>query len=65
MKILFVGGEKDGEYLDVELDDDGFPYYHWEVMVKDGHLKYKTVLYKLKAILHSTGELKNWEYHLL
>lgn len=61
MKILFKGGEVDGENIDVKLDTDGYPFHFWEIRQKDG----KRVVYKLKPVCWSHGALKHWEYHLL
>lgn len=61
MKILFVGGEKGGNYIDVKLQDNGKPFHYWEVREQNG----SSVVYKLKAICWSHGGLKHWEYHLL
>lgn len=64
MKILFVGGEKDGEHIDVSLDDDGYPFYYWQVDINKGEV-FKSILYKVKAVRWSHGGLKHWEYHLV
>lgn len=64
MKILFVGGEADGTYRDVDLDENGVPFEYWKVPIRLTRFELKATVYRLKEFRKSKS-LSHWEYHAL